>query len=191
MLSFFVMKKKDGIKLLICIMSFLFVFMIFFLILTLIFKKDIFLAFFIIFFTTLYHFLMRVIVGETVTLIYGKKEFNNDSFWFKEHKFEKSIYEKLKVKKWKDKLITAKPEQFDINNDFGMILHNINQAEIVHEISIILSFVPMLFSLFLGYWYVFLIISIFASLIDLIFVIIQRYNRPRIKGILERMERRK
>jgi hypothetical protein len=59
------------------------------------------------------------------------------------------------------------------------------QAELVHETIVILSFVPVAFSAVFGAFWVFLITSLCAAAFDLMFVIIQRYNRPRIIRLIK------
>lgn len=144
-------------------------------------RKGIYLTLFITFLTVSYHFLMRVIVGEMVTLICKKRNFSYDSFWWRTSPYEQKIYGILQVKKWKIHMITAKPEQFDIRRrTIDELLHNMTQAEIVHEIIMVLSFAPIILIHWFGAAAVFIITSIVACFIDLIFVIIQRYNRPRV-----------
>lgn len=57
------------------------------------------------------------------------------------------------------------------------------QAELVHETIIILSFVPLFAVIFFDSFWVFFITSAAAAIFDLLFVIIQRYNRDRIVKI--------
>ena len=71
------------------------------------------------------------------------------------------------------------------------LLHNMMQAELMHRIIMILSFVPILFILPFGAPIVFITTSILAALIDFVFVAIQRYNRPRVVKYIDCMERRK
>ena len=59
------------------------------------------------------------------------------------------------------------------------------QAEIVHEIIIVLSFVPIIFSIWFGELLVFIITSVISALIDSIFVMLQRYNRSRIIKLIK------
>lgn len=60
------------------------------------------------------------------------------------------------------------------------------QAEVVHEIIIIVSFIPVVFSLWVGALPVFIITSFFgAAVCDLVFVVLQRYNRPRLIRLRE------
>ena len=141
---------------------------------------------YVTFLTISYHFSMRLIVGEVVTVIYRKREFNLDSAGFRIHSFEKDFYRRLNVKKWKLHMITAKPEQFDLReNSMDDLLHNMAQAELVHRIIMVLSFVPLLLIIPYGVPMVFVVTSIVAALIDLQFVIIQRYNRPRVMKLLK------
>ena len=135
----------------------------------------------ITFLTISYHFVMRLIVGELITVRYRNRKFNLYSIGFRMYKFEPELYKRLKVKKWKKNIITAKPEQFDISkNSMEALLHNIAQAELVHRIIMVLSFVPLVLIIPYGEPIIFIITSIFSCMIDLRFVIVQRYNRPRV-----------
>ena len=140
--------------------------------------------------TTFYHFAMRLIVGEAVTVIYKNREFNANSFGFRIHSCEHKIYKLLHVKRWKSKVITAKPEQFDFKKIGPMeVLHNMLQAELVHRIIMVLSFLPLVLIIPYGVLGVFISTSVVACLFDLTFVIIQRYNRPRIMKLLQHYEK--
>lgn len=142
--------------------------------------------------TIFYHFAMRLLVGEVVTVIFRNKEFPQDRLGFRLYDFESTLYQKWKVKQWKVNVITAKPEQFDLNLvSPEELLHNMMQAELVHRVIMILSFVPILFIIPFGAPIVFIATSIFACLIDSIFVAIQRYNRPRVMKYIDCMDRRK
>ena len=65
------------------------------------------------------------------------------------------------------------------------------EAEITHEIIALFSFVPILFSLKIGELAVFIITSLIAAGIDMIFVIVQRFNRPRIIRLMGMTENKK
>ena len=147
---------------------------------------------FVTFLTISYHFIMRLAVGEIITLIYAKREFRYEAKWYRQSRFEKSVYKKIGLKKTKKKAITAKPWQFDINErSYEELLHNMTQAEVVHEIIMVLSFVPILFSIPFGAIWVFVITSVIACLTDLYFVMIQRFNRPRVLALKRKMDKEK
>ena len=143
-------------------------------------------ALYITFMTFSYHFIMRLVVGMVTNPIFHKVyDYNN--WWFKQKKFEKRLYKLLKVKDWKEKVPSWSPGAFSLKNKS---LHNIAigmcNAELVHEIIVILSFVPILFSIKFGVPAVFIFTSILAGAFDMIFVIIQRYNRPRIVKLIRK-----
>ena len=66
------------------------------------------------------------------------------------------------------------------------IVLNMCHAELVHELIIVLSFTSLFFAIPFGALPVFLITALLAALFDGIFVIIQRYNRPRIAALAKR-----
>lgn len=137
--------------------------------------------------TTCYHFSMRLLAGWIVPALFR----NIDPYrrWFQPHKFETAFYEKLHVKQWKGKLPTYAPEQFDLRiNSLRQVIRNTCTAELVHEMIVLLSFIPLLFSHYFGAFSVFLFTSFASGLFDCIFVIAQRYNRPRLVRILEKKE---
>lgn len=138
--------------------------------------------------TTAYHFVMRLIVGYVVPRA-TNYDFNYQNSWFQPRKWEFALYKKLNVKRWKSKLPTYAPEQFslEIQSPYRVI-QNMCGAEIVHEIIMVLSFLPLVTVPFLGAFPVFLITSLVAALYDSIFVIAQRYNRPRLIRIFEKQE---
>ncbi|WP_249029032.1 glycosyl-4,4'-diaponeurosporenoate acyltransferase CrtO family protein [Tannockella kyphosi] len=143
----------------------------------------------ITFLTTAYHFDMRLLVGT----ILGKKYQNIDpnNSWFQEKRFEKKLYNLLGVRSWKKHIPTYSPNSFDLNKtELPEILRNTCTSEIVHEAIVICSFIPVLISLTIPFLrddvVIFLITSILAACVDSIFIIVQRYNRPRLRKIIAR-----
>jgi hypothetical protein len=63
-------------------------------------------------------------------------------------------------------------------------------SEVVHEVNMALSFVPLLFATVVGAMPVFLLTSIAAAGYDGMFAVLQRYNRPRLMRLAERAQRR-
>ena len=185
-------KKLRNMFLMICINILTVVMMVFFESLYRKFGYGWMLTLYVTFLTISYHFIMRLIVGELISVRYRNRRFNLNSAGFRMYKFEPELYKRLKVKRWKKNIITAKPEQFDIcKNSMEGLLHNIAQAELVHRIIMVLSFVPLLFIIPYGAPITFITTSIFSCLIDLQFVIIQRYNRPRVIKLMEKMNKKK
>ena len=138
--------------------------------------------------TTAYHFGMRLLVGHLVLKTTGYR-FDYHDRWFSPRKWETSFYRLLRVKKWKHGIPTYDPKSFSLKaHTPEQVIRNMCGAEIVHEIIIIFSFIPVSFSLVFGELPVFIVTSILAAMYDSIFVIVQRCNRPRLMRILEKQE---
>lgn len=150
-------------------------------------SKGIFLTLVITFGTCTYHFVMRLFVGFTVNVVLNNKV-DYHKRWYRVSEREKKIYEKLRVKKWKDKMPTYRPDWFDPRkHSWEEIVQTMCQSEIGHEIISILSFVPILSGRWFGDYPVFIITSILSAMFDLSFVVIQRYNRQRIVRMMKRI----
>ena len=154
------------------------------------FLKDLLLSLAITAGTTGYHFTMRLAVGWLVPFTV-RKQLNPDGFWFRQRSFEPALYRKLRVRRWKGKMPTYNPEEFSFENITAeQIIRNSCRAELVHEIIMVASFRPILASRFWGAFPVFLITSILAACLDCCFVIMQRYNRPRLQQYLRRYKQK-
>lgn len=136
-----------------------------------------------------YHLVMRLLVGLTINAIFHNR-FNYNAYWFREKKGEKRIYNALRVRKWASKIPTYSPDTFCCKkHSWDEIAMATCQAEIVHEIIILLSLLPMLLIIPFGSAVVFIITSILSALFDSAFVIAQRYNRPKLIKHIERRKR--
>ena len=144
----------------------------------------------IVAFMIMYHFWIRIIMGNVTKLF--QKHINYNGWWFKERKFEKGLYKLLRVKEWKGKALTYNPELFSLKEySLEKIANTMTKAEVDHWINEIISITTMLFTIPWGAFWVFLIQAIVAMIFDSQFIIIQRYNRPRIVRILEREKNEK
>ena len=141
----------------------------------------------IIAFTIMYHFWVRIIMGNVSKLF--TKFINYNDWWFKEKKFEKRLYKLLKVKEWKGKALTYNPESFSLKkHTLEEIANTMAKSEVDHWINEVISLSTLLFIIPWGRVWAFTISAIAAMIFDSQFIIIQRYNRPRIMKILEREE---
>lgn len=148
------------------------------------------LALAITFGTTSYHLLMRLLVGVTADLLLGNRV-DYRRRWFRVSAAEQKLYHFIKVKKWKGNMPTYDPESFDSRlRTWDEIAGAMCQAELVHEVIILLSFLPILASIPFGALPAFAITSVLAACYDGMFVIMQRYNRPRIVKLIEKAEKR-
>jgi len=153
-------------------------------------ETGIYLTLAITFGTILFHFGIRLLIGLLFNLIMNNKA-DYTKKWYRLHSWEIKLYEFLRVNKWKGKLPTYNPSLYSFKeHTFDEIAQVTCQAELVHETNCIVSFLPLIASIWFGEFFVFLITSICAALFDLIFVIAQRYNRPRIIKLAELQKRR-
>ena len=138
--------------------------------------------------TTAYHFMMRLAVGYLLQKL-TDYDFDYRHVWFQPRKWEPAIYKKLQVRKWKGKIPTYAPNQFSLEHQsLHRVIQKMCGAELVHEIIMVFSFLPLLAVPLWGEFWVFLITSALAALFDSIFVMAQRYNRPRVARIYEKQE---
>lgn len=126
--------------------------------------------------------------------------FNPDYFPFRSFKWENdgTVYEKIKVKLWKDKLIDmskilpfAMPEK---KVDFGYsskqvktLINETCTAELVHAILIVLGLRCLKLWQGIGGIVMYLLYSLLGNVP---YIIIQRYNRPKLKKLLKIVQKR-
>ena len=131
-------------------------------------------------FTTLFHFTIRFSFANIICNLI-KKLIRYDAWWFREKPFEKMLYRILFVKKWKETLPTWNEGDFKVSlNESKIILNNMCFAEAYHEVCMVLSFIPIIFSIWWGEVWVFFWTSLGGAVFDSLFVLIQRFNRPRV-----------
>ena len=136
-------------------------------------------------FTIMYHFWVRIIMGNVSKLF--RKHIKYNQWWFKERRFEKSFYKLLRVKEWKGKALTYNPESFSLKkHSLEEIANTMSKSEVDHWINKAISLSTLLFAIPWGEFWVFLVSAIVAVIFDSQFIIIQRYNRPRVVKILEK-----
>lgn len=136
--------------------------------------------------TVTYHFAMRLLVA----FLYHSAMKNRADYsrrWYQVSKAEMRFYEKLRVKRWKNKMPTYSPNTFEPRqHTWDEIAQATCQAELGHETIAVLSFLPILAGNWFGAYPVFVITSILSALFDLMFVAMQRYNRQRIVRLIDR-----
>ena len=138
---------------------------------------------------TLYHFAMRLLVGTVVNGIMKNKA-NYKNIWFREKRFENKLYKLMHVRKWKKYLPTYDANTFDTSQKTVQdIAEATCQAEIVHEVIMLFSLLPIVTIPFLGGAVAMIITSILAMLFDSLFVILQRYNRPKLIKVMKRFNK--
>ncbi len=135
-------------------------------------------------FTVMYHLWLRIIMGNVTKLF----KISYTQRWFRENAFEKKLYSLLRVKKWKGKALTYNPELFSLkDNSLESIANTMSKAETDHWVNELISLSTLFFAIiFSGGFIAFAISAVAAMLFDGQFIVIQRYNRPRVVRLIER-----
>lgn len=143
----------------------------------------------ITFATIAYHLIMRLLVGWGMDLILHNRA-NYNARWFQVRPLEHRLYRKLPLKKWKRHIPSYDPSCFDPKlHSWDDIAQAMCQAELVHEVIILFSFLPILATILFGAFWAFLTTSLLAASFDTIFVVLQRYNRPRIVKLANKINK--
>ncbi|MBR6689415.1 MAG: hypothetical protein IKL68_05310 [Clostridia bacterium] len=139
-------------------------------------------------FTIVYQLGLRLEFGVITTKF--KEKLSTKQFLFKERKFEQKLYRILKVKKWKPKALTYDPDAFNLKkNTKEQVLQTMLKSELDHWINELISLSTLLFALIWGEFAIFLVTCILAMLFDAQFILIQRFNRPRIERLINKEKR--
>ena len=149
-------------------------------------KQKIFLTLAISFGTVCYHFTVRLLVGLWVNIAI-RHPINYRAKWFSQSAAEVAFYNRIRIKHWKKRLPTYAPETFSLKlHTPEEIVQAMCVAELVHEIILPFSFLPLLMAIPFGDFPVFFITSILSCGVDIPFILIQRYNRPRMIKLIQK-----
>ena len=134
-------------------------------------------------FTVMYHLWLRIIMGNVTKLF----KIRHDQAWFKERSFEKKLYKLLRVRKWKEHVLTYNPDAFSQEkHTLEEIANTMSKAEIDHWINELISLSTLLFAILWGELWIFLITAIAAMIFDAQFIVVQRFNRPTVLRVIEK-----
>lgn len=144
-------------------------------------------------------YLALISLLSNVAAGFVSRHFRTDVFPFRCYKFERGgrIYDKLRIRRWKDrvpdmsKFLRSLPRKV-LDSRKGsavkLLIQETCVAEIVHAALILLSFAVFLW--WRDRWAV-LTVALYDIVGNLPFILIQRYNRPRLVHLAEKLERTK
>ncbi len=139
---------------------------------------------------TAYHLGMRLLVGYVLPAAAGNR-FDYRAAWFRPRNWEAGFYRILRLRRWKKYLPTYDPGSYDLSScTLEQVIRNTCGSELVHEAIMVLSFLPLLMVPLFGELGVFLMTSVLSAIVDSVFVMAQRYNRPRLVRIFEKQSAR-
>ena len=136
--------------------------------------------------------IIDIIFATIVRWIMPEKFFSIDKLYFSASKKEMRFYEKIGIKKWKDKALELgavtgfRKNKLYSPNDNEYVKRFILEANygiMVHVYCIILGFLVMLANLFYPFVYVTLPIAIVNLVLNLLPIFILRYNLPKLHSL--------
>lgn len=137
-----------------------------------------------------YHIAIRFLAPVVLDILFHRR-YDYRAAWFQPRRWEASFYEFLRLKAWKAQVMTYDPREFSLKlHTPEEVVRNMCHAEAVHELIMVLSFTSLLFAIPFGTFGVFLITALAAALLDGVFVMLQRYNRPRMIRLMEKVQKR-
>lgn len=141
--------------------------------------------------TVSYHVVMRLLVGLAFRVVMQNRA-DYQKRWYHVGEHEMAFYEKIGIKNWKRRMPTYDHTLFDPRvHTWEDIAQAMCQAELIHETIALLSFLPIAAGIWFGAYPIFIVTSVLAAGCDMLFVMMQRYNRQRIMKLLERESIRK
>lgn len=136
--------------------------------------------------TICYHFTIRLVIGN-ITGAIKLSEFDPNGFRFREREFERKLYKKLRVKKWKKFVPSYDEREFSVkDHSFNELARTTCRAETTHWLCAAASLVSICLAVWFGSLVVFIITGVLGALADLVLVTLQRYNRARFMRLSER-----
>ncbi|MDE7230769.1 MAG: hypothetical protein K2N56_09855 [Oscillospiraceae bacterium] len=143
-------------------------------------RNDVCLFMGILFMTAAYHLIVRLVIG-TFGDAALEKGIDPDNHWFADSNAEQSVYRAIGVKSWKNKLPAPEPWKFSVKRrSLEDIVAESCRTEVVHEAGVIASLLSVLLTVPFGYLWFFILTAVLGGIFDLVFIIVQRYNRPRL-----------
>lgn len=134
--------------------------------------------------TICYHFTVRLVIGNLCDIYCTPESINPKEHRFQPKKFEKGLYKAIKVRSWKDLFPTYDPDKFSLRtHSVDELIFESCKAEIVHWLCALSGFASLIFSVLFGAFSIFLVTAVIGGIYDMCFVVIQRFNRPRLQKI--------
>lgn len=144
-----------------------------------------------------YQVITRLLVGSICEGIF-ENGINSSSNWFKTSEFEERFYSSMGIKYLKRALPKFERTDFSLRRQsIQDVIDTGCEIEAEHEMNIGVSMLGILIAIPFGHTWLFIIFAAAAVLYDLVFIAVQRYNRPRLETVqlkrharfFEKMER--
>lgn len=132
-----------------------------------------------------FHLIIRLVLVNLCE--YLIKNLNVNEKRFIEKPFERKLYKFLKVHRWKTRWDVFDESAYLLKyNSVDELLEAGCCSEITHFLCALTGFVSILFTFPFGHAVIYIVTSVLGAVFDLLFVAVQRYNRPRLKSAAEK-----
>lgn len=143
-------------------------------------KTTVFLIFGIVMLNVAFQFIARLIIGTICEGVF-ENGINSSSHFFKTSAFEERLYGTIGIKKLKKQLPNSDRTSFSLQRQsIQDIIDAGCEIEAEHEFCMAASLLGVLLAIPFGNVWLFAAVAVLAVLYDMIFVMIQRFNRPRL-----------
>lgn len=127
-----------------------------------------------------FQFIARLIIGTICEGVF-ENGINSSSDFFRTSEFEEKLYNTFHIKKLKKQLPDSDRTHFSLQrHSIQDIVDTGCEIEAEHELCMVASVLGVFLAIPFGNVWLFAIVAVLAVLYDLTFVMIQRFNRPRL-----------
>lgn len=137
-----------------------------------------------------FQLITRLLVGSICEGVF-ENGINSSAEWFRTSDFEERFYGTMGIKYLKKKLPKFERTDFSLaRQSVQDIIDAGCEIETEHEINIGVSLLGLLLALLFGNVWIFAVTAGAAVVYDLLFIAVQRYNRPRLERVLAKRRAR-
>lgn len=134
--------------------------------------------------TVCYHFVVRITITTLFNAFCTPEIINPNERQFQQKGFEKGLYSKIRVRRWKNSFSSFDPHNFSLRfYSIDELIFEGCKAEMAHRICFFVGFLSLIFTVWFGAFTIYLTASVIGAIYDLAIIVVQRFNRPRLMRI--------
>lgn len=131
-----------------------------------------------------YHFISRIAITTMFNSFYTSEIVNPNENRFQQKSFEKGLYRKIKVRRWKNSFSSFDPNNFSLRfYSIDELIFEGCKAEMTHWICLFVGLLSLIFTVWFGAFTIYLAASVIGAIYDLAIIVVQRFNRPRLMKV--------
>ncbi len=131
-----------------------------------------------------YHFVERITITTLFNAFYKSEVVNPNEHRFQQRSFEKGLYRKIRVCRWKNSFSSFYPNNFSLRfYSIDELIFEGCKAEMTHWVCLFVGFLSLIFAIWFGAFTIYLAATVIGAIYDLAIIVVQRFNRPRLQKI--------